>query len=405
MNIKLKQDAIVVFVGSIGVGKSTFAKKHFAKHNIVETDFIREQLTGDFENQDYNNATFKILYATVEARAKAGIFTVVDSTGSKRMIDEIDLIADINNRPLYIIKFPFLEESQITEERMKHRMKYMDVYYRMKERIENTEFPFNAIVYDIEDIDDVDISFENYNDEYRLNPNYKYVIVPDLHGEYTVLEHHINKHNDPSIKFVCLGDFVDRGASSYKTFQLLKNLCDSGKFFTVHGNHDNKLYRYFKKWLNDDKNKFDPTYHYNMKIAHGLGKTLEEFYGMKYKDMLSYATDFISFYDFSKPYLFMERDDAVHYFTHAGISDGIANGSKLNKRDISAAMYETITDPEDLTDLFKNEKKKVILHVGHEYSSDIIDLIPNYDKTRWIFKHDVGLGKIDLTIIPEFMVL
>ena len=406
MNINLKQDSIVVFVGTIGTGKTTFANNKFAKHNVVETDFIREQLTGNFESQDYNDATFEILYATITARAKAGLFTVVDSTGSRTMIETIKNIGKQHNRPLYIIKFPFLKEEEITKERMQHRMKYLHVYYNMKTRIEKTIFPKEYIIYELDDINDVKISFEKYQDEYHLDSNYSYVIIPDLHAEHHILSHYIEKYqNDENVRFISLGDIVDRGDSSYHTFLLVKKMIDKGKLFSVISNHDNKVYRYFKKWLMDDKQKFDKNYHYGMILGHGMQETIQEFYSLHSSNMHRYAEDFIQYYNSAKPYLFMEKNNDVHYFAHAGISYNIATGQKLGKSDISSVLYETIQDPEVLSEMFKNESKNVFLHVGHEYKSDTINIIHDKTDRRLIVKHDIGIGKRKVFDIPDFMVI
>jgi len=420
MEIKIQQDALVVLVGAMATGKSTFADKHFASHHIVETDFIRSQLTGDFDNQDYSSTAFEILFATVEARAKAGILTVIDSTGNQSVLDRTREIAKIHDRPLVALVFPALPEEQITEERFKHRWKKKGIYNRQVNRISKQTIHNDYDHYYLADlnhnsvVDDVTIEYESYSDEHKLDPKYSYVVIPDLHGEYRVLEQYIEKYkDDDNVKFISLGDIVDRGESSYKTFNLLFDLIADGKLDNVVSNHCNKLYRYFRKWLMDDNNNkyhtLDGYDKYGMSIAHGLSNTLEEFYDLSAMLMDDYVDRFINYYETSHPYLFVEKGENTHYFAHAGISSGVAIGQQMTKRDLAAVMYETIEDPEVLTDIFKHVQTNVHVHVGHDHNSDDITFHPNKDGTRWFIRHDTGLGKrpidYDKEGYPEFMVI
>ena len=413
MNVEIKQDALVVFVGAMATGKSTFANKHFAPHHIVESDYIRKQLTGDFENQDYNSATFDIFYATVEARAKAGILTVLDSTGNQGVVDNIAVLGDKYNRPVILITFPELTEDEITPERFKHRWTYKGVYNRQVARIKKQTYNVLYQQYHITDVNDVTVEFDTYSDAHELDSDFTYVVIPDLHGEYRVLEEYIDRYkDDDTVKFISLGDIVDRGESSYQTFNLLFGLIADGKLDNVISNHDNKFYRYLKKWLVDDTDdkyhSFDGYDNYGMSVAHGLGNTLEEFYDLPAELMGEYVDRFINYYETSHPYLFFKKDNGLHYFTHAGISSGVATGQKMSKRDLSAVLYETLEDPEVLTDIFKHVQTDVHVHVGHDYNSDDITFHPNEDGTRWIVKHDIGLAKRSTDYekegFPEFMV-
>ena len=408
MEIKIEQDALVVFIGAMATGKSTFASTHFPKHNVIESDFIREQLTGDFQNQDYNSATFAIFFATIEARAKAGILTVVDSTGNQNVLDQTKMIAAKYDRPLVAIVFPELLESEFTEERLQHRWRYKSIYKRQVNRISQQTIPAEYHTYHLTDINDALVTYEKYSDAHTLESHYSYIIIPDLHGEYRVLEEYANMYKyDENVKFISLGDIVDRGESSYLTFNLVFDLIAEGKMDNVISNHDNKLMRYFKKWLADDD---DDKYHqfngykkYGMSIAHGLDITLNEFYDLSALLMDDYVDRFINYYDTSHPYLMVEKPNGLHYFVHAGVTSGVATGQKMNKRDLSGVIYESMDSPDQLTDIFKHVQEDVHVHVGHEYNSDDITFHPNKDGTRWIVEHDIGLGKRSTDVHPVFM--
>lgn len=251
MIIEIKDDSIIVLIGAMGCGKTTFVEKHFMSHHIIETDNIRYQLTGDFQNQSQNKATFEILYSTIAARAKAGLLTVIDSTGSRSVLQKAHDIAREFKRPLIAIKFPHLKESQITKERMKHRMHCLDAYYRQVKRIDETDIQKDYNLFELSDIDNVKVLIIQGQEHLKLDPLFKYVVVPDIHGEYQVIQQLIKKYKNDKTKFIFLGDIVDRGKSSYKTFLLVKKLIEDNKAHVVISNHDNKFYRWLKKWKSD----------------------------------------------------------------------------------------------------------------------------------------------------------
>lgn len=411
--INVPKDSIIVFIGAMGTGKSTYASKTFAKHNVVSSDFIREQLSGDFEDQTYNDATFEILYATIEARAKAGIFTVVDSTGSRSLLDRVAAIARMYNRPLYAVKFPHLHENELTAERMQHRMKYLHAYHRQVKRIDETRIPSLYKVIEFKKGEAFPAIQVGESDEYLINPQFKYVIIPDLHGEDHVVDLVTNMlEADPELRAIFLGDLVDRGNSSYHTFRKVYRLMKMGKAFAVRSNHDNKLMRYFKKWLADDKpekfyepSEFDPVPAYGMKVAHGMESTLREFYSLDSRSMEDYAKDFIDYYEnLASPYLKLEKNGEVHYFSHAGVTETIVKGQSIGKADESVCLYGPFGLQEKTHEEFVDyvhhicesldPELVVNVHVGHYYMQDepkaaISEKNPN---RRMIF-HDIGHGK------------
>ena len=75
----------IMLVGLPASGKSTYAEK-LAKHvnvEIISSDTIRAELTGDINNQDRNNEVFEIVYRRVEEALHEGKNIIVDSTALK----------------------------------------------------------------------------------------------------------------------------------------------------------------------------------------------------------------------------------------------------------------------------------------------------------------------------------
>jgi len=408
--IKIKPDTIVVMMGAIGTGKSTLAHHHFQEHQIVETDFIQKQLTGNSDNTDYKGAVFEIFFATLAARARVGLLTVLDSTGNKSVVSEAERIAIKYKRPLVLVKLPHLKEEEITHERMKQRMKYLDVYYRMVTRIDEQEIPDTYDVYEVDDINDVVIDVELDRDKYTLDPQYQYVVIPDLHGEHRVLEAYIQKYPEDTTKFVFLGDIVDRGESSYKTFRLVNSLMKSGKGFGVVSNHDNKLMRYFQKWLRDesaDKYFIDSFRNdekdYGMTLGYGMKETVDEFFNLHMHFMDDYAKDFVSYYEGLTDYLYLEKQHQTHFFAHAGITNDTIRGMRVGKRDLSVLIHETLSSVDAHKVLRGSTFTSIHLGHDHTYKTVVEYSLENHNR---IVKHDIGLGKTEWNgDLPEFYVI
>lgn len=411
MNIKLEENALVVLVGAMGTGKSTFCSRVFSDHQVVSTDAIRANLTGDFEDQTHNKEVFEILFKIIEVRVNKGLFTVVDSTGSQNLLDYCSKVAKKINRPYYILKFPPLPKEEVTEQRMKHRMKYLYAYFKQVAQIELTSFPNNATVIDLPKNDDgATVSIKRATEDYLI-PNDTYVIVGDLHGESKIFEDIISRYRGRKIIF--LGDLVDRGPDSYGTFRLIRSLKACGSLYAVPGNHDNKLYRYFKKWIEDTNpekynavGEFDSLPTYGLNIAHGLHITLHQFYGLDTPYMNSYAQDFIEYYESLSCYLRIEKDKEIHIFAHAGVSESMIKGTPLTARDVSTALYKTFTndDKESIDSFVSPMDKKVIVHLGHDYLYHQPLIVHSTDKVV-VIKHDIGIGKRKISGYPELMVL
>ena len=87
-----------VMVGLSGSGKSTIAKKIADdNHNsvIVSSDNIREELTGDYEDQKHNEEVFKVFHDRIRKNLENKFQTGVELDGKKIVLHYND-VDDLN---------------------------------------------------------------------------------------------------------------------------------------------------------------------------------------------------------------------------------------------------------------------------------------------------------------------
>lgn len=76
-----EKGSLVMMAGASGLGKSTFANKHFPEAKILSADAIRGELFGDESVQKDPRRVFSILHQRVRKALADGETVVVDVTG------------------------------------------------------------------------------------------------------------------------------------------------------------------------------------------------------------------------------------------------------------------------------------------------------------------------------------
>lgn len=78
--IEIPDPSLVLFVGSSGAGKSTFAAQQFAPTEVVSSDRCRAMICDDENDQSINAQTFALLHHIVRLRLAQQRLTVIDAT-------------------------------------------------------------------------------------------------------------------------------------------------------------------------------------------------------------------------------------------------------------------------------------------------------------------------------------
>ena len=72
--------SLVVLIGASGSGKSTFARTHFGRFEVISSDFCRGLVADDENDQAATADAFEVLHVIAGKRLAAGRLTVVDAT-------------------------------------------------------------------------------------------------------------------------------------------------------------------------------------------------------------------------------------------------------------------------------------------------------------------------------------
>jgi len=290
MEIKIPEFSLVVLIGVSGSGKSSFAKKHFKRTEILSSDECRALTSDDENKQSATDDAFDILYYIAGKRLKNGLLTVIDATNVQKESRKgiIELSRTYHCLPIAIVLD--LPEN-ICEERNKNRADRNFGGYVIRQQkqqlkksirgLKDEGFRHVFIFKSEEDIESIsEIRREKlYND--KKDEHGPFDIIGDIHGcfeelsellvklGYTINRVEVNQNNfgfnviSPiGRKVIFLGDLVDRGLDSPNVLRLVMSMVNSGIAYCVPGNHDLKL----QKYLSGKK----------VQINHGLEETVKQ---------------------------------------------------------------------------------------------------------------------------------
>jgi protein phosphatase len=290
MEIKIPELSLIVLIGVSGSGKSSFARKHFKRTEILSSDECRALISDDENKQSATDDAFDVLYYIAGKRLKNGLLTVIDATNVQKESRKglIELSRTYHCLPIAIVLD--LPEN-ICEERNKNRPNRNfggHVIRQQKQQLKKSirglkdeGFRHIFILKSEEDIESVsEIKREKlYND--KKDEKGPFDIIGDIHGCFEELSelliklgYSINRVEENQNNFgfnvnspigrkvIFLGDLVDRGSDSPSVLRLVMSMVNSDIAYCVPGNHDLKL----QKYLNGK----------NVQLKHGLEETVKQ---------------------------------------------------------------------------------------------------------------------------------
>ena len=290
MEIKVPELSLVVLIGVSGSGKSSFAKKHFKRTEILSSDECRALVSDDENSQSATNDAFDVLYYIAGKRLKSGLLTVVDATNVQKESRKgfIELGRTYHCLPVAIVlDLP----EKVCEERNQSRPGrnfgghvIRQQNQQLKKSIRGLKDEGFRQIYILKSLEEVDAVLEIkrerlYND--KKDETGPFDIIGDVHGCFDELQelllnlgYTINRVDETEKNFgfsvlapenrkaIFVGDLVDRGPDSPNVLRLVMSMVNSGVAFCVPGNHDLKL----QKFLNGKQ----------VQLKHGLEVTVKQ---------------------------------------------------------------------------------------------------------------------------------
>ncbi len=329
MEIKVPELSLVVLIGVSGSGKSSFAKKHFKRTEILSSDECRALVSDDENSQTATNDAFEVLYYIAGKRLKSGLLTVIDATNVQKESRKglIDLARTYHCLPVAIV-LDLPEE--ICVERNKSRPDRNFGAYVIRQQKQQLRKSIKWLreegfrqVYIIKTLEEVDSVSEIRKEKLYNNKKDEagpFDIIGDVHGCFDELKelllklgYSINQAEETEINFgfnvnppenrkaIFLGDLVDRGPDSPNVLRLVMSMVNSGIAYCVPGNHDLKLQKYLSGK--------------SVQLKHGLEETVKqlETETSQFKSLIEkFLYSLISHYVF---------DNAKLVVAHAGVKE------------------------------------------------------------------------------------
>jgi len=350
--INIPETALVVLIGASSSGKSTFAKKHFAAHEIISSDYCRTIVSGSEYTLDANQDTFDLLHYIVDKRLKRGLLTVVDATNvqsesrkallriaRRHHVLNVGIVLNMSER-LCNDRNKVRTDRDLKSHVIRHQQRSLRNSFR---RFEKEGFKHLYEFKSPEQVAKVEITRTSLYNNLKHEKG-AFDIIGDVHGCFVELKellvklgYKITKHRDKTNNFgytvtnrigrkaIFVGDLVDRGPASNEVLRLVMSMVKNGQAFSVNGNHDDKL-----------KRKLDGR---DVKIAHGLAETLEQLANEPkafIEEVKKFLRKRISHYVF---------DDGKLVVAHAGLPEAFHGRASSTVR--SFAMYGETTGETD----------------------------------------------------------
>ncbi len=323
MQIKIPELSLVLLVGVSSSGKSTFARKHFQKTEVLSSDYCRAMIIDDEADQSVNKEAFEILHCIVTKRLAIGKLTVIDATNiqAKARSSLLYLSRKYHIAPV-VIAFDLPKD--LCETRSQQRSnrnlnstiinQQYDNFKRSLRNIKHEGFKQITVLNSVAEVDNSEIKLIplTCNMRHETGP---FDIIGDIHGcfdELIILLEQLGYQPQSSDskytavhpqgrKVIFLGDLVDRGPKIPQVLQLVMGMVATGNAFCIKGNHDVKLSRKLKG--------------HNTKLAHGLKESIKQLQTTS-EDFCNQVIKFIN--NLAEHYLF---DAGKLVVAHAGLTE------------------------------------------------------------------------------------
>lgn len=345
---------LVVLVGPAASGKSTFAKQ-FAANEVVSSDALRQEFTGDFRRQDMNDVVMAEFDRRVSTRLEAGLRVVADATHIK----DSDRRRTARLAAKYGARLFYVVINRSLEAKMKHAEWRAGVRVNGKELVVAHDITFRAnegkilngdglgatVIDNRKDFPEIVMPLSR--DPFGTWPieqapladihsrNFKGIlVVGDIHGNVPGLLKMLRYARENSLFVLSLGDIVDYHPDTLRAADIMADAVFRGQAAAILGNHERKIFRVVTK--DRLEGVFATETGFTGELSEGNAVTINQLKAMMPEDRLKWETKFIGLCALMPHAIRMPR----YYFVH-----GAANPRML---DTSAFRFDEDSTEESL---------------------------------------------------------
>jgi len=339
--LRLPTMALVVLVGVTGSGKSTFARQHFGRYEVVSSDTCRGIVADDENDQSATKQAFELLHHIVGIRLAAGRLTVVDATNvqaqARRSLVELARAHDV--LPVAVVldvpERVCVQRNAARPDRAfgEHVVRRQRADLRRSLRgLTREGFRGVHVLAGVDEVAAARIVREPLHND-RRDLTGPFDVIGDVHGCRAELAELLERLGYALVRdadgrlvdavpptgrtAVFLGDLVDRGPDSPGVLRLVMGMVAAGHALAVPGNHENKLVRALAGR--------------KVQVTHGLAETLAQLEG----EEESFRTEVARFCDGLVSHLVLDAGRLV--VAHAGLRE--AFHGRASGRVRSFALY------------------------------------------------------------------
>lgn len=279
--IRVPQTSLVVLVGCSGSGKSTFARAHFGKTEVLSSDFFRGLVGNDENDQSVSADAFGALHDVLRRRLARGLLTVVDATnveeaGRRQLLAvarDTDVMAVAIVLDLGVATSHARNQERPDRQFGRHVVARQHAALRGALRQLDREGFHRVYVLKSEDeVARASIVRERLWNDLRHEAG-PFDVIGDVHGCRAELEALLDRlgyvgperAHPAGRRAIFLGDLVDRGPDVPGVLRVVMAMVSAGHALCVVGNHEAKL---VKALRSRDASK--------MKIGAGLQVSLDQ---------------------------------------------------------------------------------------------------------------------------------
>ncbi len=336
--IAIPQLCLVALIGASSSGKSTFAARHFAATETLNSDHYRALVGDDPNDQSVTAAAFDALHYVAGARLKLGKLAVIDATSVKpqdraslvRLAREHDvfpiaIVLDLDERTL-------LERNAARPDRRLSEGVIRRHTQELRRNLRGLEREGFRQVYILRSAEAVDAARVERTPMWsdRRQEQGPFDIIGDVHGCYDELldllaalgylaDDHSGLRHPDGRRAIFLGDLVDRGPKVIETVTLVRRMVEGAQAFCIPGNHDVKLSRKLAGR--------------NVQITHGLADSLAQLDALPDEQRAQWTRDYRAFVDGLVSHLILDGGALV--VAHAGMKQEYQGRSSGRVRDFA----------------------------------------------------------------------